>query len=298
MAIEVEYPIRKALGLWSYVKFAVQWSRRYAAEDRYTVVNAVMRDGADKPQSRLLIYDNTRLASLKAICDINGNCLRYKSIPVDSFQLRDTPDDNCIYKQVVQHLDHINRSWRLYQKRTGKDLGIVPERVEFDCYADLTTVIRSTPDIQSPLECVADEYGVVSDDVMANIKQQYSVRVTSAHCRFVVFYGKVRRGVFTKAETIVSLFDCRHHCSTEKHAYASGVAPRYYAIPYLSYWSYTKDPAEIRWIVHHMILPWCKNDDTVDAATEPLELVRYDNGHRCLPCDVLHDVHLRLLLDI
>ncbi len=295
MAIEVEYPIKKALGLKSYAKFAVQWSRRYAAEDRYTVVNAVMRDGADK-LSRLLIYDNTRLASLKAICDINGNCLRYRSIPVDGFQLYGTPDDDCIYKQVVQHLDRINRSWRLYQKRTGKDLGIVPERVEFDCYEYSTTVIRSTPDMQSPLECVVRS----SRDVktMANIiRQRYGA--TSAYPRFVVFYGKIRRGAFTETGTVVSLFD-RYHCFTEKHAYTSGVAPRYYAHFYPSkyFWSYPMDSAEIEWIARHMMLPyWLKDDATVDAATEPLELVRYDNGHRCLPYEFQCDMW-ELFLDI
>ena len=299
MAIEVEYPIRKALGLWSYIKFAVQWSRRYAAEDRYTVVNAVMRDGADKPQSRLYIYDNTRLASLKAICDINGNCLRYESIPVDGFHLRGTPDDDCIYEQVVQHLDHINRSWRLCQKRTGKDLGIVPERVEFDCYADFTTVIRSTPDIQSPLEYVANESYMVGDDVKANIKQQYSA--AGAHRRFVVFYGKVRRRAFTEAGTAISIFDCHCKCLFQKYIYASGAAPQYYAMPLPTdcYWSYPMDPAEIEWIVRHMRLPyWYKDDDTVDAATEPLELIQYDNGRRCLPSDILHDSDWQLLLDI
>lgn len=296
MAIEVEYPIKKALGLRSYAKFAAQWSRRYAAEDRYTVLNAVMSDGADK-LSRLLIYDNTRLASLNVICDINGNCLRYESIPVDSFQLRGTPDDYCIYKHVVQHLDHINRFWRLHQKRTGKELGIVPERFEFDCYADQTTVIRSTPDIQSPLECVADESGMIDDDVMASVKQQYGA--TGAHRRFVVFYGKIRRGVFEKTETVISLFDCCHRGSIREYTYASGAAPQYRVSSHYpcTYWSYTEDPAEIEQIVRDVMLPYWR-DDTVDTATEPLELVRYDNGHRCLPYDDMRNCNWQLLLDI
>lgn len=290
MVIEVRESVENDLGLRPYVELTSQWSERYATEDRYTVVNAVMRDSSAKLRSRLFVYDNTRLGSLSVACNISGHCLRYELTPVSSLLLSDVLDDDHVYEYAVRQLNYVSSSWRLWQKRTGKDLGIVPERVEFDCDAERTIVIRSAPDIQSPLEYVADESGVVGDDVMANIKQQYSA--TGAHRRFVVFYGKVRREVFAK--TAISIFDCHYKALLQKYIYASGAAPQYYALPYPPYYyrSYTEDPAEIERTVRRMILPhWAPQ---VDAATEPLELIQYDNGHRCLP----YIGEWQLLLDI
>lgn len=289
MVIEVRESVENDLGLRPYAELALQWSERYATEDRYTVVNAVMRDGAAQPRSRLFVYDNIRPGSLGAVCDENGNHLRYELAPVSSLLLSGAPDDDCIYEYAVRQLNHVSSLWRLCQKRTGEDLGIVPKRVEFNCNAQRTIVLCLAFDAQAPLEYVADESGVDAKTMM-DIKRQYGA--TGAHQRFVVFYGKVRREVFAK--TVISVFDCHYQALLHKHIYASSAASRCYALPYPPYYyrSYTEDPAEVERTVRQMILPhWAPQ---VDAATEPLELIQYNNGNRCLP----YIGEWQLLLDI